>query len=180
MHSVAMTLGWDKVLAILFLVFSPLQVVGPFAALTMEAEPAFCRRLAWRATLFAGVGVLIAGVAGQRILMTWGIRQALLLLAGGIVWFLMALFMVLRPYLPALRPPPPVGGLSLDMALKPLAFPTIVTPYGTATLIVLMTTMQTIVQQGILLALVAGVLLLDWVAMIYARPIMRVLAVPLE
>jgi multiple antibiotic resistance protein len=66
------------------------------------------------------------------------------------------------------------------LALTPLAFPTIVTPYGTATLIVLMTTMQTLEQEGVLLVLTGVILLLNWVAMIFARPILRLLAVPLK
>jgi multiple antibiotic resistance protein len=181
MHdTITMPLAWDQILAILFVVFNPLKVVGPFATLTKGTEQTFCRQLAWRATIFAAIGVVVAGVLGQRILIAWDIRRALLLLAGGIIWFLMALLMVLQPYFPAFQRHTPVDEPSLALALKPLAFPTIVTPYGIATLIVLMATMQTVGQQGVILALIAIMLLLNWVAMIFARPILRLFATPLE
>src|SRR5436853_107063 len=74
----------------------------------------------------------------------------------------------------------PVEEPSLALAFKPLAFPTIVTPYGLATFLVLMTTMQTIREQGVILSLTGAILLLNWVAMIFARPILRLLTIPLE
>jgi len=173
-------LSWDQILTILFVVFNPLQVVGPFAAVTRGTEEAFCRQLAWRATLFAAIGVVVAAILGQRVLISWGIRYAILLLAGGIVWFLIALLTVLQPYLPTLQPHPTVDRPSLTLAFRPLAFPTIVAPYSVATLIILMAALPTFGQQVLLLALTAVVLLLNWVAMIFARPILRRLATPLE
>jgi multiple antibiotic resistance protein len=175
-----MPLDWGEILTILFVVFNPLKVLGPFVALTRETQPPFRRQLARRATFFAAIGVVVAGIVGQRIWANWGIRDAILLLAGGIVWFLVALFMVLQPSIPAFQRDYPVDQPSLALAFKPLAFPTIVTPYGIATLIVLMATMQTIGQQGVVLGLTGAILLLNWVAMIFARSILRLLAVPLE
>jgi multiple antibiotic resistance protein len=174
-------LAWDQILTILFVVFNPLNVVGPFATLTRGAQQAFCRQLAWRATCFAAIGVVVAGVMGQRILEGWGMRQAILLLAGGIIWFLVALFAVLRPYFPAFqRDLSVVTQPSHALALTPLAFPTIVAPYSVATLIVLMATMPTLGQQVILLGLTGVILLLNWVAMIFAHLILRLFAIPLE
>ena len=178
--SITLPLAWDQILTILFVVFNPLKVVGPFATLTRSTEQAFCKQLAWRAILFAAIGVVIAGILGQRIWASWGIRDAILLLAGGIIWFLIALFMVLQPSIPAFQRDHPADQPSLALAFKPLAFPTIVTPYGIATFIVLMATMQTIGQQGVVLGLTGAILLLNWAAMIFARPILRLLAIPLE
>ncbi|HEY4036661.1 MAG TPA: MarC family protein [Ktedonobacteraceae bacterium] len=179
--SIPLPLAWDQILTILFVVFNPLKVVGPFATLTRGTDQAFCKQLAWRAILLAAIGVVIAGILGQRIWANWGIRDAILLLAGGIIWFLVALLMVLQPSIPALqRDPVRIDQPSLALAFKPLAFPTIVTPYGIATFIVLMATMQTIGQQGVVLGLTGAILLLNWAAMIFARPILRLLATPLE
>lgn len=181
MHNITTTpLSWDKILTLLFVVFNPLKVLGPFATMTRGTEQAFCRQLAWRATLFAAIEVVVAGVLGQIILLGWGIRYALLLLAGGIIWFLIALFTVLQPYFPALQRQPAVERPSLALAFTPLASPTIVTPYSVATLIILMATMPTLGQQGIILALTAVMLLLNWMTMIFARPILRLLTIPLE
>lgn len=181
MHTIVTTpLAWDKILTILFVVFNPIKVVGPFLALTKDTERAFCRHMARRATVFAALGVVVAGILGQLILINWGIRQALLLLAGGIIWFLLALCTVMQPYFPVLQRRSVVDKPSLALAIKPLAFPTIVTPYGIATLIVLLATTQTLVQQGVILALVVIMLLLNWVVMIFARSILRLFAIPLE
>ena len=177
---ITMPLAWDQVFTILFVVFSPLKVLGPFVILTRGTERAFCRQLAWRATLFAAIGVVVAGIVGQRILLRWDIRQDILLLAGGIIWFLVALLTVLQPYFPAFQRDLSVDQPSRTLALTPLAFPTIVTPYGIATLIVLIATMKTFGQQGVLLGLTGVILLLNWVAMIFARPILRLLAIPLQ
>ncbi len=65
--SVPLPLAWDQILTILFVIFNPLKVVGPFATLTRGTEQAFCKQLAWRAILFAAIGVVIAGILGQRI-----------------------------------------------------------------------------------------------------------------
>jgi len=178
--SIPLPLAWDQILTILFVVFNPLKVVGLFATLTRNAEQAFCKQLAWRATLLAAIGVVITGIVGQGIWASWGIRNAFLVLAGGIIWFLVALLMVLQPFLPARQRDDPVSEPSLALAFKPLAFPTIVTPYGLATFLVLMVTMQTIGEQGVILGLTGAILLLNWVAMIFARPILRLLAIPLE
>jgi hypothetical protein len=43
-----------------------------------------------------------------------------------------------------------------------------------------MATMPTLGQQGLVLALTGVVLLLNWVTMIFARSILRLLAIPLE
>src|SRR4051812_44149298 len=87
--------------------------------------------------------------------------------------------MVLQPYLPAFQRDHAVDQPSLALAFTPLAFPTIV-PYGIATLIVLLATTKTLEQQGIVLGLTTVVLLLNWVAMLFARPILRLLAIPLQ
>jgi multiple antibiotic resistance protein len=177
---ITMPLDWSEILTILFVVFNPLKVIGPFVALTRETQQPFRRQLAMRATFFAAIGVLVAGIMGQRILLSWGVKQAILLLAGGIIWFLVALLMVLQPYLPVFQRDFAVDQPSLALAFKPLAFPTIVTPYGIATLIVLLATMKTLEQQEVVLGLIGVILLLNWAAMLFARPILHLFAVPLE
>ena len=66
---------------------------------------------------------------------------------------------------------------SLALAFRPLAFPTIVTPYGIATLIVLLATMKTLEQQEVVLGLIGVILLLNWAAMLFARPILHLFAI---
>ena len=82
---ITMPLAWDQILAILFVVFAPIQVVGPFVALTRGTDQAFCKQLAWRATVFAAIGVL---VAASYLTVGWGNH----LVSGGNHYGLAALF----------------------------------------------------------------------------------------
>src|SRR6202008_1824164 len=81
---------------------------------------------------------------GAKTLRVWGISVGALLLAAGVILFLVALQPVLAGYSPRWgRVQSPVGGVpeqsEPEPAFWPLAFPTIITPYGLALLILLFT-----------------------------------------
>jgi small neutral amino acid transporter SnatA (MarC family) len=94
----------------LFVTLGPLNIIVPFAAMTKGRTSASKRRLAFKAILLA---TIVSGGA--------------LLLAAGAILFLVALAA-------ADRTPS-----ESELAFSPLAFPTIVTPYGLALLILLFT-----------------------------------------
>jgi multiple antibiotic resistance protein len=66
------------------------------------------------------------------------------------------------------------------MAMAPLAFPTIVTPYGISTLIVFLALSPDIQGQLIIGAILLAIMLLNLMAMLLARPILRFLGVFLQ
>lgn len=93
--------------------------------------------------------MLAAATIGANILHKWGISVGALQLAAGIVLFLIALRPVLEQYEPK-KPETEAQGSSAspapsssDLAFSPLAFPTIVTPYGVAVLILVVTLRRT-------------------------------------
>jgi MarC family integral membrane protein len=105
-----------------------------------------------------------------------GVSAEALLLTGGIILFLVALRLVLQQYAPPEAPSEgqesttaPVAPSSL--AFAPLAFPTIVTPYGIAVLVVLVSASNAMVTE--ILALTAVVLVLDLLAMLFADRILK-------
>src|SRR5246127_2523597 len=128
----------------LFVALGPLNVIGPFATLTHGRGAASKRRLAFRAFLVATIALLFAATLGAKALQAWGISVGALLLAAGAILFLVALQPVLAGYsLGGGRVQASAAAVQApserELALSPLAFPTIITPYGLGLLILLFT-----------------------------------------
>ena len=77
-----MPLDWSEILTILFVVFNPLKVIGPFVALTRDATT-FLPTTARRATFFAAIGVLVVAITGATDLAQLGRQASYLTLGGG-------------------------------------------------------------------------------------------------
>jgi multiple antibiotic resistance protein len=169
-------------LPILILMLGPFKIIGPFFKATNGASATQIRQIAIFATIFSALGLLIAGFLGQSILSSYGIPLPILVLAGGIILFLVALRNVLDQF-EAHEPPtgeakaPPAS--SMKVALMPLAFPAIVTPYGIAALIVLLAFGDS--QQGRLTiaAAVIAIMVLNLIIMLAARRLATVLGLVL-
>ena len=180
-------LSASKVFTFLFVMIGPLKVIGPFAKMTAGWEGSRKRRLAFQAITIAALGALAAVTLGARLLQKWGVSLGALLLTAGLVLFLVALDVVMRQYssstenteehaAPA-NPSSPLPSVRA-LAFSPLAFPTIITPYGAAVLILLVSLRAG--QPAVLaqiVGLVALVLALDLVAMLTADRIMTTPAV---
>ncbi len=174
-----------KVFTFLFVMIGPLKVIGPFAKLTAGWDRGLKRRLAFQAIVTAAIGAFAAATVGSRLLQNWGISLGALLLTTGLVLFLVALRVVMEQYEPhahaekADRPSAVARPTSVAaLAFSPLAFPTIITPYGAALLILLMTLRAG--QTEILLRIIGiAVVVLgrDLVAMLTADRILTTTAV---
>jgi len=170
-----------KIFTILFVMLGPFKIIGPFVAMTAGQDRAFKRRLALEATIIAAIGLAVAVTIGTLVLQNWGVSVGALLLTAGIVLFLVALQVVLQQYEPhdhtKEHTPPTTPDLSPSaLSFSPLAFPTIVTPYGVAVLIVVVTLRAG--QPGVLLqvfGITAVVLAVDYLAMLSAD---RILSTP--
>ena len=166
-----------KVFTFLFLTLGPLKILGPFASMTRGRDAAFKRQLAVRGIVIATIALLAAATIGASILQKWGISIGALHLTAGIVLFLVALRPVLEQY-EAHEPQTQAEG-SADapakspsaLAFSPLAFPTIVTPYGIAVLIIGVTLDRT--RMIPILGVLAFVLLLNLLAMLFADRILK-------
>jgi multiple antibiotic resistance protein len=108
---------------------------------------------------------------GAKTLQAWGISVGALLLAAGAILFLVALQPVLAGYSPRVsRVPGTAVALPApsepELAFSPLAFPTIISPYGLA-LLILLFTLYPLGSGGLwILAIAAFVLVLDLLAML--------------
>ena len=169
-----------QMFALLFLMLGPIKVLGPFMNMTKGAAPEFRRHLATRAILYSAAALGLAGLIGQNTLENFAVPVPVLALTGGLVLFLVALQTVLQQFQgPIGRPsdaPPP----SLHLAFSPLAFPTIVTPYGIAATIIFVTLANDIPSKLAVGGLLLAILALDWVAMIFAHVIIRYIGTALQ
>jgi multiple antibiotic resistance protein len=167
--------GARKIFLMLFLMIGPIKILVPFVEITRGADRTFRRTLARRAILFSAAALALAGVLGRSMLENFEISLPVLALTGGVVLFLVALRTVLQqsagaPASASLAANPP----DLKSAFAPLAFPTIVTPYGIAAVIVFATFAGEREGAAFTLAgIVLIILALDWVAMLFAETILR-------
>jgi multiple antibiotic resistance protein len=151
----------------------PIKLLGTFAAATKDCDRVFRFRLATRAFLFSIAAVTIAAGFGARILENFAIPLQVLQIAAGVILFLVALQAVMQQYSAASPSDRTEEPPTLALAFSPLAFPTIVTPYGLAAVIVLITLAPTIEISLMLTGVVYFILFLDWLAMLTAHIIVR-------
>lgn len=163
---------WSMIFALLFLMLGPIKLLGPFAAATKDSDGAFRLRLATRAFIFSVAAATIAAALGKRMLDNFAIPVQVLQIAAGVILFLVALQAVMQQYSPARRTERKESP-SLAMAFSPLAFPTIVTPYGIAAVTILVTLAPTNEIALMIAGAVYCILFLDWLAMLGAHHIVR-------
>jgi small neutral amino acid transporter SnatA (MarC family) len=172
--------GARKMFLMLFLMLGPIQILVPFMTIAGNSAPSFRRRMATRAILYSAAALAVAGLLGRTMLENFEISVPVLAMTGGIILLLVALRTVLQQSagLPD-RPTEPGQPPDLGLALTPLAFPTIVTPYGIAAVIVFATLASG--RQGLTVAaIVLLILALDWVAMMFAETILRWIGTALQ
>jgi multiple antibiotic resistance protein len=167
----AMSLG--QIFIYFIVMLGPLHLLGPFARLSSGMDTSASRKLAVKGFTIACFAGLAGAIIGTSILSSWHVSLAALLIAAGLVLLLVALKTVLSQY--ERRPAAteetsePAAGF---VALSPLAFPYIITPYGIAALILLLAAAapgKPLAIFGVFLA----VMVLNLVAMFFAMPILK-------
>jgi len=163
-----------QIFMFLFLMLGPFKIIGPFFKMTEHATPLLTRQIAIRAIVFSILGILIAAVLGEKVIANFGIPVPILALTGGLILFLVALSNVIQQYAPpTTKEDHPEA--TLQMALNPLAFPAIVTPYGIAAVIVFMSISPDLNAKLMILAMVIVIMLLNLAVMLLTRHIGKLL-----
>jgi multiple antibiotic resistance protein len=172
-----------QIFTFLFLMLGPFKIIGPFAKVTKGSDAATTRRIALWATLFSSLALAFAAVLGERSISSYGIPVPVLALAAGIILFLVALIHVLEqftspePGSDETRTPAPMP--AMKVALTSLAFPTIVTPYGIAALVVFMALSPDLQGRLVITAVLLVIMLLNLVVMLVTKRLLPVLALVL-
>ncbi len=164
-------LNLGAVFTLIVVTLGPVKILGPFAFLTKDAAGKVRQQIAVRAFIFSIITLLVSGVAGVTLLEKWHISPTALELAGGVIFLIVGLRIVLEQYQPTHTAPEPLPESPTAAALK-LTFPTIVTPYGIAAVMVLLVNSPDASRTTAIAAVVAGVLVLNLLAMLAARAIM--------
>ena len=165
-----------KIFTFVFMTLGPLKIIGPFVEMTRGQDKVFKRKLALRSSIIAAIAMIVAATAGSKTLIAWGISIGSLSLAAGIILFLVALTPVLAQYKPkeagSLTPEPDNTTRSVSsLAFSPLAFPTIVTPYGIALLILLVTLRSDHLPE--IIGIMAVILVLNLLAMLFGEYMLK-------
>jgi multiple antibiotic resistance protein len=164
-------LGLGVVFVVLFITLGPIKIFGPFVQLTRDLDEAKVKSIAVRAFALAVIAAVVGGFAGRILADNWRISIAALTLAGGIIFFIVGLRLVLEQYQPVHAAPAPLPEAPMAAALR-IAFPTVVTPYGIAAVIALLVNSPDAARTAGILAILIGVMVANLLAMLYARRIM--------
>jgi multiple antibiotic resistance protein len=170
-----------QIFSVLFLMLGPFKILGPFAQLTKAADDRQAHRIAGLSSVFASAALLVAAVLGGSILDSFRIPVPVMALSGGLILLLVALKNLLQQFqlddVDTARPAAPAPGIR--EAMTPLAFPTIVTPYGVAALVVLMAISPDAQGRWMVSGVVVAIMLVNLVIMMLARKIMPVMGIVL-
>lgn len=167
------------IFTILFLMLGPFKVVGPYAKITAAADPALARRIAIRAIIISSAALLLAALLGENLLKNYGIPVPILAMSGGVILFLVAIKNVIEqfnwhPHHAEQNEVP-----TLKMAMYPLAFPTIVTPYGIAAVIVFLALTPEFSGRLNIVLVVLGIMVVNLVIMLLNKHVNKFFALVL-
>ena len=167
-----LSLGLGKIFTFFFLTLGPKAVIAPFASSTVALDVSSRRKVALTTTAISLLAVVIAATIGVRVLNNWGVSTGALLVAAGIILFLVALESIRGQYeVPEqAESMPPVKASLRQLGFK-LAFPYVVSPYGVAVVILVLTTRPETVPMLPILAMLGGIMLLNLVVMLNAERI---------
>jgi multiple antibiotic resistance protein len=155
----------------------PFKIIGPFAKITRGADVKFIRQIAFRSILFSSIALLMAAFLGQTIMSKYGIPMPILGISGGIILFLIALLNIISQF--SITPESEEKSITptMKMAINPLAFPTIVTPYGIAMIIIMMSMYPDQQSKLTIGVIVLGIMALNLIIMLITRHILKYIAV---
>lgn len=166
------SLGVGKVFTFFFLTLGPKAVIAPFARSTAALNDDARRKVALTAAGISVVSVVIAATIGVRVLENWGVSEGALLVAAGVILFLVALDSIRSQYAPE-DGDGCVGSSesSVRRLAFQIAFPHIVSPYGVAVVILVLTVRPQTMDVLLVLGMLGGIMLLNLLAMLSAHRI---------
>jgi len=165
-------IGPAEIFTIFFVTLGPLKILGPFAHRTRALDDATMRKIAMWAFVIATVAIVVGSLIGRALTAKWHISTGSLLIAAGIIFFLVALKQLMEQYEPhASEAPSPLPASPMAAAAR-LLFPIVLTPYGIATAIVLLSASGEAERTELIIALLVAVMVLNLLAMLFARKIL--------
>jgi multiple antibiotic resistance protein len=121
--------------------------------------------------------LLLAAFLGNRIISNFDIPVPILAISGGLILFLVALLNIIKQFSGTVSNDEGVIVPTLQMAINPLAFPTIVTPYGIAAVIVFLSLSPDLESKLNVGTIVLTIMALNLILLLITRHIYKFLAV---
>ena len=165
--------GPGELFTLFFVTLGPVKIFGPFAARTQHLDPTARRAVALRVFVVGLVVLLAGGWVGRTLATSWEISHPALLIATGIIFFIVALNLVMEQY----EPPHTVA--TVPLPAKPMAaalqltFPLVVTPYGIAAMVAVLSASGDTGHLQTIFAIATAIMVLNLVAMLSAQAVMR-------
>ena len=158
---------------ILWTTIDPIGTLAIFTAITSKLDAAQRKKTAIKAICYSAAILLGAIIIGQVLLSSMGIRLLSLQVAGGIILFLFGLQMVFGSGVTSTQTTEEPGH---DIAVFPLAVPSIATP-GAILAVILLTDnhLYSIPVQAMTSAILLGILAITLVCMLAATPILKII-----
>src|SRR5436189_1374520 len=164
----------SKDFATLFTTINPIATLALFAGLTASLSRADRHWTALRACIYATIILLVAMTAGQVILDAIGIHMHSLKVAGGIILFLFGVEMLFGKMDAKTQGHSPEEGR--DLAVFPLAVPSIAGPGAMMAVIVLTDNdVYTVAEQAQTGVVLLVVLLLTYILLLFSDAILRII-----
>ena len=163
------------VFLIIFIGMGPIKALLAYLAITQEVSTALQRKVARKAVVTAtliGIVLLLAGVLFMRIL---HFTRGALAVAGGLILLLLALQMVLSPGHKEEHGAAPSEEALMSAAIYPLSIPLLLNPIGIVSLTVFSAETRTLVEMGVLLAMLLVVAVIDYGVFLVAHGLDRYL-----
>jgi multiple antibiotic resistance protein len=156
----------------IWVTIEPIGTVALFAALTSGLSPMERRKTATRAIAYSAIILLGAILIGQIILAAMNIQLISLQIAGGIILFLFGLQMIFGLTVTAFSQSEP----GHDIAVFPLAIPSIVGPEAIMVVILLTDNyLYSIPTQAVTAGVMLAVLAVTYVLMLLAEHLFRII-----
>jgi multiple antibiotic resistance protein len=132
------------IFTIFFLTLGPLKTIPMFDRLTHDATSAYRLRVAGLATLLSTIIVLMLAGVGRNIITNWKVSASALAMTAGLLLLASAFKLLSNFSLPKrIQEHPPMSAKDpWELAISPLAIPTIVTPYGLVAILAFMGSAQ--------------------------------------
>jgi len=170
-------IGGQKIFTLFFVTLGPIKLLGPFVRATASLTEAELRALSLRAAGIAAVIAVAGGFLGRALLDSWGIPIDVLRLTAGLILFVVAFQLVMTPYQ---APPASTGPSGEPPTAAKLVFPMVLTPYGIAAVIALLALSKGTGRTGLIVGMLLAVMVLNLLAMAFARPLLRAIGPGLQ
>ena len=150
----------------------PITNLALFASLTAGMHRSERRRIAWRASLYAAIILVVAVIIGQIVLDAMGIRLRSLQVAGGVILFVFGLQMVFG----WMNQPSASVEEGRDLAVFPLAVPAIAGP-GAIMAIILLTDndVYSVSERAQTAVVLLVVLVLNYILLLLSDVVLRII-----